>query len=347
MPDMPVDTAVHTVLDAALPEPRGPLSSAVIETLRHTPPATPLATHDLTETDPLGDDLAVALHACYELHYRGFRDVAEEWEWDPELLRFRAALENQFLHGLRSQVEGGDDVKSALDALLVEPVPGHGVTHYLRDEAEWWQLREYVAQRSLYHLKEADPQVWVIPRLQGRAKAAVVTVEFDEYGGGRADRIHAQLFADMMTAMGLRPDYLAYQDGVPAAPIALVNLMSLFGLHRRWRGALVGQFAVVEITSPPGSERLVQALQRFGASDATTLFYAEHIEADAVHEQLLRRDVIGDLLEREPQLTGDVVFGMQATALLENKLAEQVMSAWHRGETSLRNPLSSDHPGPA
>lgn len=343
---MSPDTAVQTVLDAALPEPRGPLSSAVVEALRLAPPAAPLPILEATAADPFGGDLAVALHTCYELHYRGFDGVDETWEWDPELLRFRAALEQRFLEGLRTEVDGGEDVKAAVDALLVEPVPGHGVTHYLRDEADWWQLREYVALRSIYHLKEADPQLWVVPRLQGRSKAAAVAVEFDEYGGGRADRLHAQLFADMMTAMGLSPDYLTYQDDVPAASIALVNMMSMFGLHRRWRGALIGQFAVVEITSSPGSERLVKALERFGAGEATTTFYAEHIEADAVHEQLLRRDVIGDLLEREPHLAADVVFGIQATELIEDKLADQVMAAWKRGQTALRRPLP-DHPGPA
>lgn len=85
-----------------------------------------------------------------------------------------------------------DDVGSALDALLVEPVEGTGLSHFLRDEGELWQLREYAAQRSLYHLKEADPEVWAIPRLTGRAKAGLVAVEYDEYGVGRAERIHAK-----------------------------------------------------------------------------------------------------------------------------------------------------------
>ena len=52
--------------------------------------------------------------------------------------------------------------------------------------------------RSIYHHKEADPHAWVIPRLRGTAKAALVAVEFDEFGGGHADRMHSQLYADLL-----------------------------------------------------------------------------------------------------------------------------------------------------
>jgi hypothetical protein len=91
----------------------------------------------------------------------------------------------------------------------------------------------------------------VIPRLRGRAKAALVAVEHDEYGGGRPERMHSRLFATMMTELGLDAGYGAYLDIVPAVTLAEVNLMSLCGLHRDLRGALVGQFAVVELTSSP------------------------------------------------------------------------------------------------
>jgi hypothetical protein len=328
---------------ARLPEPRGPLSAAVVGTLCGAQPASTLPGPEVVAADPFGSDVAMALHACYELHYGGFDDVDDAWEWDPELLRFRAALEQVFLVGLWSSVAGGRDVESAVDRLLVEYVPGTGLSHHLRDKAPWWQLREYVAQRSIYHLKEADPQAWVIPRVQGRAKAGLVTVEFDEYGGGRAERMHSHLFAEMMQGMGLSTAYLGYQDAVPAPAIAIVNLMSMFGLHRRWRGAMVGQFTFVEVTSSPGAQRMVQALERLAVTPATTRFYDEHVEADAVHEQLLRHEVVGDLLTREPDLAPDVVFGLQSIELLEDQMADQCMSAWKRGESSLRSPLPEPH----
>jgi len=328
----------------ALPTPRGPLSDAVVTALAGSPGAPlPPAGRDV---DPFGEDLTIALHTCYELHYRSFRHVDPLWEWDPELLRLRAGLEAVFLDAVRAEVGDGTDVAAVLDELLVEPVPGNGVSHHLRDAGEWWQVREYLVHRSVYHLKEADPHAWVIPRLQGQAKAALVAVEFDEFGGGHGERMHSRLFADLLVASGLDGGYLGHFDDVPAPAVAVVNLMSLFGLHRRLRGAMVGHFAAAEITTAPSAHRITQGLLRLGGGPASTLFFTEHVEADAVHEQVLRRDVIGDLLAREPDLAPDVVLGVRATNLLETRLADHLLECWHAGRSSLRRPLPP-HPGPA
>ena len=201
-------------------------------------------------------------------------------------------------------------------------------------------MREYFAHRSLYQLKEGDPHAWAIPRLTGQAKASFVAVEFDEYGGGRGARVHQQLFADLLDAAGLDSSYLGYLNDVPADSLAVVNLMSLFGLHREFRGAAIGHFASTEITSSPGSRRLVEALERMGAPEPCIGFYREHVEADAVHEQVVRTDVVGDMVAREPQLDRDVVFGIRARDLLEDRLATHLMECWTIGRTSLRRPLS-------
>ena len=116
--------------------------------------------------------------------------------------------------------------------------------------------------------------------------------------------------------------------------------MSLFGLHRELRGAAIGHFASTEITSPPGSRRLVDALERMGGPEPCIRFYREHIEADAVHEQVVRTDVVGDLVAREPQLDRDVVFGIRAREVVEERLANNVMDCWSQGRSSLRRPLA-------
>lgn len=322
-----------------LPESRGAVSDAVTRFLRGA--GAPPRNREIAGADPFGDDLQLALYLCYELHYRGFADVDADLEWDPELLRCRAALEWPFLESLRDRATRHVGAQEALDDLLVEPAGGDGggVGDFLQDEGELWQVREYAAQRSLYHLKEADPHAWVLPRLWGRAKAGMAAVEFDEFGGGRAERVHARLFAELMTDLGLDPTYGRYVDAAGAEALALVNLMSLFGLHRALRGALVGHFATVEITSSPGSRRLSRAMRRTGAGPAAEHFYDEHVEADAVHEQVVRREVVAGLLEEEPQLDADVAFGVDATNHLEDALAGRLLGAWRAGRSSLRTPV--------
>lgn len=68
------------------------------------PPGGPLPLHEVPHSDPYGEDLQLALYACYELHYRGFSGVDAGWEWDPELLRLRAAMESVFHEALRADV---------------------------------------------------------------------------------------------------------------------------------------------------------------------------------------------------------------------------------------------------
>ncbi|GLZ39085.1 iron-containing redox enzyme family protein [Actinokineospora sp. NBRC 105648] len=320
-----------------LPAARGELSAAVCNALSGSTGALPVT--EAARADPHGEDLTLALHLLYELHYQGFPG-ADDLEWDLGLLGLRAAMEQRFLDAVRTETGHGTDIGAVLDELLIEYVPGDGVSHYLRDHGHWDQMCEYFVHRSIYHLKEADPHAWVIPRLRGRSKAALVAVEFDEFGGGHPERMHAKLYANLLDEAGLRSDYLHYLDIVPAPAIALVNLMSLFGLHRSLRGALVGNLTAAEITTAPSARRMVTALKRMGAGAACQHFYAEHIEADSVHEQVMRIDVVGGLLEDEPELVGDVVFGVQATEMLEARLTTHLLTNWRNGQSSLREPLT-------
>lgn len=337
-------TLASISVEPRLPDPRGPLSLAVTELLAERAPVNRLTQVEasISDADPFGLDLQLALYICYELHYRGFEKVDPGWEWNAGLLHLRGRLETSFLDEVRDRVGeiGADETAAAeMRRLSIEPADGEGLSYHLRDSGTWSQMREYFVHRSLYHLKEGDPHAWAIPRLIGQAKAAFVAVEFDEFGAGRGARLHQQLFADLLDAADLDSRYLGYIDHVTAEALAAVNLMSLFGLHRRLRGAAVGHFASTEITSPPGSQRLVDALRRMNAPLPCIAFYAEHVEADAVHEQVVRTDVVGDMVAREPHLDRDAVFGIRAHALVEDLLADHMMRCWAEGTSSLRRPI--------
>jgi hypothetical protein len=263
--------------------------------------------------------------------------VADELEWHPGILLFRAALERQFAGAVQKAVGETHPVRSVGEEVqrLVSEDAGPPLSRYVELEATVDQALEHVVHRSAYQLKEADPHSWAIPRLIGRAKAALVEIQSDEYGGGRAERSHAVLFAQTMRGLGLDDRYGAYLERLPGITLATVNLMSWFGLHRRLRGAIAGHLAAFEMTSSVPNRRYGNGLRRLGFGREVTEFYDEHVEADAVHDNIALWDLADGLARDEPALAGDIVFGARALLSVEARWAEHLLSCWNRDQTSL------------
>src|SRR5690242_17101728 len=97
-----------------IPPPRGRLSAWLAETLQGNPSAVPATSRPFPVSGTLrpgpawkDEDLQLALWCCYELHYRGFDDVDDSWEWHPAIVGFRGSLERQWLVELRSMAGDG------------------------------------------------------------------------------------------------------------------------------------------------------------------------------------------------------------------------------------------------
>ena len=295
-----------------------------------------------------GDDFHLTLYVCYELHYRGFDGVDERWEWHPGLLAFRASLERAFEARLAEVVRHRGTARAAdMDLQLrtvIDAEDGPSLSRHLEFRGSREEFLEMVVHRSAYHLKEADPHSWALPRIDGRAKAALVEIQADEYGGGALPRMHSELFRSTMEELDLDGGYGAYLDHLPGCTLATVNLMSLFGLHRRLRGAIVGHLAVFEMTSAVASRRYANGLRRLGFGPRATDFYLEHVEADSVHESVAANDLAGGLAAESPRLAADVLFGAEAALIMDRLWAEHVTACWERGATSLRLPLATPTP---
>ena len=321
-------------------QPRGPLSEVLLETLRDEPGT--MADLPIVVDDAIGgEDFHLALYLCYELHYRGVDGADDRWEWDPDLLRFRARLEDAFAGALREAVRVPVHPGSIEERLvdLVASDDGPSLSRYLRDDGTADQFREFVVHRSAYQLKEADPHSWAIPRLWGRPKAALIEIQSEEYGEGKLDAMHSTLFANVMRSLGLDTSYGAYLDVIPGTTLATVNLMSMFGLHRRWRGAICGHLAGFEMTSTEPNRRYAQALRRLGFGGEALHFFDEHVEADATHEVLAAHHLAEGLAEQDPAIAEDVAFGAASLLEVEARFAGSLINAWSEGRTSLREPV--------
>ena len=345
-----------------IPEPRGPISAGLIAILVEEKPGpepagmaalhTLIAERLLVMGDMIDDDVQLALFCLYELHYGGLDGVDDRWEWHPGLIGIRHLLEEPFEAWLRAEAgpvsasvvrpdsrTPGSDATAALLFGMAGRDSGPSVSRHVAKKATAGQLREFLIHKSLYQLKEADPHTWAIPRLRGRAKAALVEIQADEYGGGHPERMHSAMFARTMRGLGLNDSYGGYVDAVPAISLASVNMMSLFGLNRRLRGAIAGHLAMYEMTSSRPNQLYGNGFRRLGFDSDVTGYFDEHVEADAVHEQIAGRDLAGGLVEAEPDLLDDVLFGAAAVSCIDARFATHLMDAWDNGRSSLRSPI--------
>lgn len=312
-----------------IPKPRGSLSDRVFHRLSEGSNAvTGLA--QCSADNP--DDAQITLWALYALHYTGFDHVPEELEWHPGLLSVRRRLEDELETDLRARfaVHAVPDGVAFEDDLFdfIDGQDGRSVAAHVQRRASRDEVLQLLRWRSIYHLQEADPTAWVVPRLGVRAKAALMELQYDEYGAGDPNRLHSHLFARGLAASGLSAEPGAYIDEVPVEVLEQNNAMSLFGLHRRLRGAALGHLAAFEATSSLPSRRMTQGLARLELPAELVAYYAEHVEADAVHEQLAVRTICGSLLDAEPALVDDVYLGAFCCLDLENRTAGRLLEEW-------------------
>ena len=310
------------------PKARGALSAAVFEQMRSGDPQVVDAAPESAE------DAAITLWALYELHYRGFEDVDDDLEWHPALLTVRHRLAADLERRLRERwapydVRGRSAAE--IGGELFDYIEGHdgpSLARAVQSDADADQVLDLLRWRSVYHLKEADPTAWVVPRLGAAPKAALMELQFDEYGNGDPARLHHRLWEQGMEAVGLRAEYGAYVDEAPLEALEQNNAMSLFGLSRKLRAAALGHLAAFEATSSLPSRRMARGLERLGMAEELVGYYTEHVEADAVHEQLAARDICGVLAEEEPALAGDLFFGAFTCLDLEDRFATAVLARW-------------------
>jgi len=347
-------TITAPALAGAAVRPRGPLGEAVLNALTVTEPAdqetlTREAEAALRSCSDIttDEDIQLTLFLLYASAYGTLDGFEADREWDPALIAVRLMLEKEFERALRTRVAVPELPEPTTDAVaralfaLVAADDGPSLSRHLARRATNEQAHEFLVQRSIYTLREADPHSWAIPRLSGSPKAALVEIQSDEYGGGRPDRVHAELFAKALRGAGLDDTYGAYVDDVPAITLASHNMMSMFGLNRRLIGAIVGHLAAFEMTSSIPNRLYADGLRRLGFGEDVTDYFDEHVEADAVHEQIAARDLAGGLAAQHPHLLPDIMFGAAACLAIDGAVAGHMLDAWERQSSSLRTGVTA------
>jgi hypothetical protein len=221
-------------------------------------------------------------------------------------------------------------------ALEREVVPPSGMGPYLRESATLEQLKEIVAQRSLFFLKEPDPWAMVIPSLHGVAKAGLLDVLLDEYGWGRHDHMHSTVYEVLMERLGLETGYDAYRERTAWQFLAGLNYQGLLARHRRLCRRMYGYIYLVEADSPRSMANYLAAWERLGIDDpGVRRFYELHVTADEGHQQVALEEMIAPVVRAEPEAAAEIARGVLEGHVVHALFSHHLVRSFRAGTSSL------------
>lgn len=267
-------------------------------------------------------------------------------EHDPLLHEVLGILEGAFERQL-SRTPLPDEPPSESDAfcswlqeiaLERELVPASGMGSLLREQATLEQMREIVAQRSLFFLKEPDPWAMVIPTLRGPAKAGLIDVLLDEYGWGRYEHMHSTVYETLMRKLDLDTGYDAYRDRAAWQYLAALNLQGMYARNRRLCRRMYGYIYLVEADSPRSMVNYLAAWTRLGIEDPdVTRFYELHVTADEGHQQVALDEMIRPVVAAEPHAAPEIARGVLEGIIVHSWFSKHLVESFTQGRTSLRD----------
>lgn len=113
--------------------------------------------------------------------------------------------------------------------------------------------------------------------------------------------------------------------------------MSMFGLHRHLRGAAVGHFAATELTSSPGSHRIVKGLKRLALRDPASTFIGNTSRPTRFMNKWSARTSWQTWCRASPAWNGTSFSVACAFDAIEGRLADHMLSSWAAGCPSLQH----------
>jgi hypothetical protein len=82
------------------------------------------------------------------------------------------------------------------------------------------------------------------------------------------------------------------------------------------------------MTSTLPNRRYAAGAIRLGATEEQARYFTEHVEADAVHEQIAAHDLCESYAAANPGAAEDILFGATCSLTLDNLFADHLLGSW-------------------
>ena len=198
-------------------------------------------------------------------------------------------------------------------------------------EAMIWFLTQEVAGEAGFDDLVAMTQV----KLPAQPKLELARYYWDEMGQGKRGGMHGPMLEVLARELGI----------VPGAPVvweslALGNLMTALAMNRRYTYQSIGALGAIELTAP-GRATLVNAgLKRLGVSGEARRYFALHATLDVKHSIAWNREVLGPLVEENPEVARPIAEG----ALMRLQAGKRCFDRYRAELRDVMGPASRGRP---
>ncbi|WP_053958392.1 iron-containing redox enzyme family protein [Sulfobacillus thermosulfidooxidans] len=269
---------------------------------------------DYQQGDPSAHrELHQTLAAIYSVHFATPLTKNVNNQWDPDIVRIQRRLEDAWEMYEQSRIPHLDipqDPRKFIawfkELVLSHPATDHALYHYLQDSATRTQVAHFFVQETTIDTRFDDLVALAQVGMDGPPKMELGQNYWDEMGNGNPALVHTTMFNQLLEELAVQPG-----DDIPVLSEALAcgNVLSFTILHRRnaWKG--LGALGVLEMISPQRFRRLVKGFGRIGLSSRAQQYHALHVSIDARHGHGWLHRAIRPLIEQDPSIARDIVYG--------------------------------------
>jgi pyrroloquinoline quinone (PQQ) biosynthesis protein C len=203
----------------------------------------------------------------------------------------------------------------------------HPLFAFLRDQASYAQLREFILQETPFDIYFGDIIAMMLPALTDGAKAELAGNLWDELGRGEPARMHRRLRLDMMAALGIPADvHVRDVSRFCVEELRLANAYLHAVSDRSLFTQAMGMLLTTELMVPGRLEEQILGWRRVGLKDDQMQYLIEHTVVDPLHAHGWMENVVRPLLREQPHLMPEIVLGMVRRLEYAGAVCDRMMS---------------------
>jgi pyrroloquinoline quinone (PQQ) biosynthesis protein C len=180
-------------------------------------------------------------------------------------------------------------------------------TRHMRLSATVPDLRQYFIQELTVDGRFDDLVALMQVGSQGGAKLELAQNYWDEMGGGDARGVHTDLFARVITALGITDEEIERARTHESRLCG--NLSVLLASQREHFYRAAGYFGVLELMVPARMVDVLRAWERNRLPPEAMEYHRVHVPIDARHASGWFRNVIAPAVARDPETRRHVIEG--------------------------------------